>query len=290
MDRGRLIRRMLRFTGLIPNNSRLLYPVWRAAQLTELREERHFERLPARFDGFQIAYASDIHFGPLLDLKRLTAMARRLQSMDADLILLGGDFGEDTASAIECVERLPLLRADCGIFSAIGNHDHMGSEQEFTRLLAAMLEKGITPLVNQAHTLRRGDQSLCLCSVDDIKEGRPDFEPIKKAAGAADFLVFAPHSPDLFPPALKVRRLPVDLGLAGHTHGGQVVVGGRSLHSSSRYGDRFRSGWYDMEGGQLMVSNGVGCSLLPIRIGAPAQIHLLTLRRGAKPAAAQDQR
>ena len=283
MDRGRLIRRMLRFTGLIPNNSRLLYPVWRAAQLTELREERHFERLPARFDGFQIAYASDIHFGPLLDLKRLTAMARRLQAMDADLILLGGDFGEDTASAIECVERLPRFRADCGIFSSIGNHDHMGSEQEFTRLLAAMLEKGITPLVNQAHTLRRGDQSLCLCSVDDIKEGRPDFEPIK-SGWCRDYGLRAALAGSL-PPAQGAGCR--STWAAGHMAG--RWSSGRSS-PLRRYGDRFRSGWYDMEGGQLMVSNGVGCSLLPIRIGAPAQIHLLTLRRGAKPAAAQDQR
>ena len=73
-----------------------------------------------------------------------------------------------------------------------------------------------------------------------------------------------------------------DLALAGHTHGGQLVVLGRSLHSSSRYGDRFRTGWMTFDEKPLMVSNGVGTSLLPIRVGTRPQIHRVTLKTASK--------
>ena len=69
------------------------------------------------------------------------------------------------------------------------------------------------------------------------------------------------------------------LALCGHTHGGQVALLGHSLHSSSDLGDRYRSGWYREAGAEIMVSNGVGTPVLPVRLGAPPQYHLITLRK-----------
>ncbi|HUM61301.1 MAG TPA: metallophosphoesterase, partial [Clostridia bacterium] len=66
--------------------------------------------------------------------------------------------------------------------------------------------------------------------------------------------------------------------ICGHTHGGQIVFFGRSLHSSSEYGDRYRSGWYREQGADILVSEGVGTSILPMRVGTRSQIHRLILR------------
>ncbi len=92
-------------------------------------------------------------------------------------------------------------------------------------------------------------------------------------------MIYTPHSPDILPSALKQGHFDFALVLTGHTHGGQVAPFGHTIHSSSRYGDRYRSGWIEEGGKQIFISNGVGTSLLPVRLGAPAQIHRITLRK-----------
>ena len=86
-------------------------------------------------------------------------------------------------------------------------------------------------------------------------------------------------SPDILPEAEKQAGFRFDLALCGHTHGGQLVVFGRSLHSSSAYGDTYARGWMDAHGGKLLVTHGVGTSLLPMRLGVRPQIHRITLKR-----------
>lgn len=279
LNKGRILRRLLRWTGRIPNRFRLLYPFWLAAQLDVVEEDRWFPHLPESMHGLRIAYASDIHFGPLLKAERANDLVDRLNAMQPDIMLLGGDYGEDTKTAIAFFEQTPPLRARLGVFAAIGNHDLMGTASEQQTLLDTM-NRHVTVLRNAAVTVDIDGAPLCLCAVDDVKQGRPDFAPLLQPAQAAAFTIFMPHSPDAMPLAEKVPAFKYDMALAGHTHGGQLVLFGRSLHSSSRYGDRFRTGWMVFDERPLMVSNGVGTSLLPIRLGTSGQIHCLTLRRG----------
>lgn len=279
MDTGAMLRKILRWTGRIPTRYKLLYPFWLSAQLKQVDENRRFHGLPDDLDGLVIGYASDIHYGPLFDRKRAESLADALNAMDADILLLGGDYGEDTRTALKFLDILPPLWAKYGVYAALGNHDHMGSESEFGKLLDALNRAGYNPLMNAAHTIPIGSATLCICATDDIKRGVPRFEPILQEAAAADFTLYAPHSPDVLPVAIHQAGLRFDLALAGHTHGGQLVFFGRSLHSSSRYGDRYRTGWMQVDGREVIVSNGVGTSLLPMRIGAPAQIHRITLRK-----------
>lgn len=278
IDKGRILRRMLRFTGRIPNHHPIFGPFYQASQLKLTEEHYAHPALPLKLEGFRIAYASDIHFGPLLSKERLVDLAGRLNALKADIILLGGDYGEDMQTAIHMFEHLPPLHARHGLYCAIGNHDLMGTADELDRLLNLMKEKGFTPLINSAVTLDILGGRLCICSVDDVKRGKPDFEPIMAEAGAADFCIFAPHSPDAFPMALEAG-LRFELCIAGHTHGGQLAVMGHALHSSSKYQSRYLSGWKREQGHDLFISNGVGCSLLPMRIGAPATYHLITLQK-----------
>ena len=279
IDCGSRLRRLLRFTGNIPTKHKFLYPFWQSAQLNLITSTRHFNHLPAGLNGLSIAYASDMHYGPLFKQDRAIDLAGRLQKLQADIIILGGDYGDDTASSLAFFDIFPQISAPYGVYAVIGNHDRIGSEQAFNQLLSTIRNNAFIPLVNEAALVERSGNRLCICSVDDIKRGQPDFAPLAEAVKKADFTIFVPHSPDVFPLAAKQPGFSFDLGLAGHTHGGQLVLWGHSLHSSSRYGDRYRSGWMLFEGKDIMVTHGVGTSLLPIRIGAPAQIHLITLRR-----------
>ena len=271
---GRLLPPLLKH---IPTNRRWLYPFYLAAQLTVRQEEYASDAFPPVFSGLRIAYASDIHFGSYLNQDRALAVTAELAGLGADLILLGGDYGEDARTAAAYFDLIPPFPEGVPVLAAVGNHDHMGKGAGgINHLIKAMRGKGVIPLVNDAWILTRGGHSLAFCAADDILTGAPSFEPLKRQARGADFVIFMSHSPDLVPEARKAG-FAFDLALCGHTHGGQIALFGHSLIASSRYQDRYRMGWVREEGSDIFISCGVGTSVLPMRIGTRPEIHLFTL-------------
>ena len=120
---------------------------------------------------------------------------------------------------------------------------------------------------------------MAVAGVDDFYNGYPDLEKTAAACREADFSIFLSHSPDILPETYALPGGPFyQLALCGHTHGGQVRLFGHALKSSSDYGDRFLSGWYRENEVDILVSNGVGTSMLPVRFEARPQIHLITLK------------
>lgn len=274
-----LLRKSLHVLRWVPTSCKALYPFWLSAQLDTAEEEAVFPNLPGGLDGLTIAYASDIHYGAFFGRERAADLAERLNALNADLILLGGDYGETAATGAAFFGVIPPLEARLGVYGAMGNHDLIGSGREIAQLEEAAAKSGVRLLRNGAAVIRQGGDSLLLCATDDILKGRPDLGPLLPAMQASPFTIFAPHSPDILPQAEKTAGFRFDLALCGHTHGGQIVLFGHSLHSSSRYGDTYARGWMDVQGGRLMVSCGVGTSLMPIRLGVRPQIHKITLRK-----------
>lgn len=260
----------------IPTNQKWLYPFYLSAQLAVKEETYTSGKLPAPFSGLTIAYASDIHYGSYLSHERALEITGLITGLEADLIILGGDYGENARTAEAYFDLIPPFSGKAPVLAAIGNHDRMREGADITPLLNKMRAKGVLPLVNDAWIMTREGRSLAICAADDILTGLPDFEPLKQKAKGADFVLFTPHSPDLIPEARKAG-FAFDLALCGHTHGGQIALFGRSLHSSSRYKDRYRMGWVREEGADIFISCGVGTSILPMRLGARPEIHKITL-------------
>lgn len=198
--------------------------------------------------------------------------------MKPNLVILGGDYGDVLENSISFFQSIPSFPKEIPVFAAIGNHDYGKKGQPMEPLYQLMLSKHIMPLVNQTKILQFNDIKLAICMPDDVLCGKPDYHILKKESAAANFIIFAPHSPDAIPDA-ESAGFQYDWALCGHTHGGQLVLFGRSIHSSSRYGDRYRLGWYKENEALIHVSSGVGTSILPIRIGTKASIHLFTLKR-----------
>ena len=86
-------------------------------------------------------------------------------------------------------------------------------------------------------------------------------------------MILLAHEPDIFP------RVParVALTLSGHTHGGQVRLFGYSPVVPSRYGNRYAYGHIIEDNRHLIVSGGLGCSILPVRLGCPPEIVMVEL-------------
>lgn len=268
-----------RFLSRLPSGCPLLYPLYLATQLDMTEETYIHPALPPCFDGLRIAYVSDIHSGTYFKQDRLSALIERVNALEADLILLGGDYGEDAEGSLAFWQNKPFFRAKEAVLAVFGNHDRTLPEETFLPMQTAMRAAGVIPLVNDVYTLEKEGHTLCIAGPDDFYNGDADLEKLAALSKDADFTIFLPHTPDFLPETYQLPGGPFfRLALCGHTHGGQVNLFGWAPKSSSDWGSRYLSGWYREENVDIFISNGVGTSDLPVRLGARPQFHLLTLK------------
>ena len=155
----------------------------------------------------------------------------------------------------------------------MGNHDYFTDGDDFAQRLE---ENGLTVLRNRGVVVEKDGAQLYVAGVDDTWTGRDDVEAAMAARPAGAPSVLLAHDPNLFPQAAAQD---VDLTLSGHTHGGQIAVPlfSRRLNLA-RMITRFTSGMYQVGRSVLYVSRGAGTTGPPVRLGARAEIALLTLR------------
>jgi predicted MPP superfamily phosphohydrolase len=219
---------------------------------------------------------SDIHVaGPDMPPRRLARIVRQINALKPDIVLIAGDLVSDKRLAThfysleEAVAPLGALRPRIGTYAVLGNHDHWRNAR---KARAALEGVGIVLLNNEA--VKAGP--LALGGVDDDFTGHDDL-PATLAAmqelGGPGILLS--HSPDPFP---AVPR-DVKLMLAGHTHCGQIrlpLVGAVSY--MSEYGERYACGVVREAGKTLIVSAGLGTSILPLRLGAKPDLWVIELQ------------
>lgn len=220
----------------------------------------------------RIAFASDFHVGPATDPGLITAACRALADAKADVLLLGGDYVSFHARYVDrLVPLLAAIKAPLGKFAVLGNHDLLADDVYVVRRLA---DAGVRVLVNENARLPAPHDDVWICGLDNTEAGAPDAEPT--FAGATGTRVVLMHSPD----GLRaVGDRTFAAAFCGHTHGGQFWIGERALVNFSGPLSRkyLRGGVFDVSGGVLLVSRGIGCGNLPMRRGADPEVHICTL-------------
>ena len=226
----------------------------------------------AGLNGLRIAFVSDVHAGNFLDEDDFLAICARVQRQAPDLICLGGDLVNLFDREVLFLRKgLSLLQAPLGVVAVPGNHEYEEAREPW--LWRSVLDElGIDVLLNRGKRIERGGASLWLCGVDDLLAGSPDLELALDGHLPHEPIVLLSHHPDFFEESADVG---VDLQLSGHTHGGQILLWGRTPLRHTHLG--YWSGRFEREGAQLFVGRGIGFSLIPIRIGARAEIAMLTL-------------
>ena len=261
-----------------------------ASTLTPRVVEHVYRRpdLPEQLKNLRIVYLSDIHQGRRFSQQRVEALAEQVNQLSADVIILGGDYGDDPEGAVAFFETMPLLNARNGVFAVMGDTDRSDEPGSLDGLLLAMQHKNVTALVNQVATVKLGSTYLYIAGADDYRAGFPDVEKVASQLNADDFVIFAGHSPNLLPAMLDARDREgsahwYDLALFGHTHGGQMNLFGYTPFRLLRteMGSRYRSGWLEENRSAILISNGVGTEFVPLRLFAQPQIHLITLKKGS---------
>ena len=238
--------------------------------------------LPQDIGQLRIVYLSDIHAGFFFSQSRVNDLVQTVNRLNADLVLLGGDYAQDSDGAIAFFKALPSIHARYGVFGVMGNHDRTVPESNLQLLRAAMMSAGVTPLVNDVASVRIGTSDIYIAGIDDVNNGWPDIAGVASQTRQEDYVIFLSHSPEAIPDAQKAgdgngRRSWFDLGLFGHTHGGQIALIGPLL-GISKVDGRYEQGWLTENRVSLLISRGVGTSVVPVRVGRRPQIHLITVR------------
>ncbi len=242
------------------------------------RVEVSLPRLGAGLDGTRVVLLTDTHYGPLDRARWSARVAEVVNTLDADIVCHTGDIADGSvAERREQAAPLGTVRARLARTYVTGNHEYFGAVAE--GWLDHMRELGWEPLHNRHVVVERDGARLVVAGVDDATaaaSGRPGHRADHAAA-------LAGADPDL--PVLLLAHQPkqvdgavahgVDLQISGHTHGGQiwpfhllVRLDQPVVRGLSRHGDRT----------QLYTSRGTGFWGPPLRIFAPSEITLLTLR------------
>ncbi len=226
---------------------------------------------PAGQPPVRIVQVSDTHAGlPDMPLARLRAVVAQVNALRPDLIVLTGDYqGEkigvhETGNLDDVVRPFAALRSRLGTFAVRGNHDNRyWSPVVLPRYRLTYLQNGWADA-----------GPLIVAGLDDLTAGRPDVAAALAGIPPGKPVIMLMHEADSFP------QVPasVALTLAGHTHGGQIALGALPVPwIASRFGRAHRRGLFVAGGRRLIVSSGIGTTGLPLRLGVPPEIVLVTL-------------
>lgn len=268
---GALIAAVLGF-ALIGYRNATAAPVVRRLNLT-------VSGYPANVRPLRILLFSDVHVhGPDMPPSRVERIVEQINDLHADIDVGTGDFVGNSRigrsySIEQSIAPLAGLKAPLGVYAVLGNNDHRAGAVEVTR---ALERAGMHVLANDARRVG----PLAIGGIDGrIYKQRAwqaartkTYDALERTRGVKILLA---HRPDEFAHA----PTSISLVLSGHTHCGQIVlplVG--ALETGSDFGQQYlcgvvRRGWQ-----VLVVTAGLGTSYVPLRIAAPPDVWLITIK------------
>lgn len=233
-------------------------------------------------EGRPIAFLSDLHYGFFLGDEAMARIFDMVMAHKPGLILLGGDLAEGLrAQRRLCEGPLRMLKAPLGVYCVPGNNDCEAVKGDYRILRASLDRAGVRLLVNERLHVPLETTVLAITGLDEGKYGSPDPAAAKLPLPSPALHLLLTHSPWALETVLPGAPR-TDLILCGHTHGGQIalpVLPALSMGyiNSSKRPYFFMSGDRTILGRRIIVSNGVGCSILPLRIFAPPQLHFIAV-------------
>lgn len=265
----------------------LLVAIWGVYFEPQQLVSRQVKRNSWPGSDLKIVFFSDLHAGaPYIDRPYIEGLVAAINAESPDLVLIGGDIvttqaiGGTTMIPSDVALLLGKLSAPLGIFAVLGNHDWWYGGAEVASALQA---QGIEILDNKAKLIERSDQSkFWLIGIgDDFTDHSVPQEAFRAANRAWPRIVFM-HDPGSI---LQIRE-PFYAAFAGHMHGGQIYLPGAGpIVTFSRAPRHWAGGhWVESLYGSLMVSHGIGTSILPIRINAPPEYVVAQLQSAPLPA------
>lgn len=234
---------------------------------------------PKAMPPLRIAVAADLHVGcPSVNLKTTEWIVDSLNAMKADCIVLLGDYLISGVKGGKYVppqligEVLSGLRAPMGVYSVLGNHDWW---EDGEGMWAALEAAGIKVLENDAQYIEASaGQKFWIAGLADDSTRKPDITGTLEKVKTDDPVIMLSHDPASF---LEMTGRPV-VTLSGHTHGGQMAIPfWGAVVIPGRAPIKYAYGHIQEQGKDLIVSCGIGTSVLPLRLSRRPELIDLTI-------------
>jgi len=244
------------------------------------KRELKYRNLPESLDGISILHLSDLHLGRYFGLSNLRDLAARLDEYHPDIVLLTGDICDVVSQLPDTIRIVHELNPRYGTYASIGNHEYYHGVEHARKVHS---QSPVPLLINEGLSIQINGTAIFIGGADDPRFLRGDDDSFLRDtvdrtlshATTESFKILMSHRPRGF---VRAAELGVDLTLSGHTHGGQIGIGGRSIFESDDPPNYFW-GHYENGESQLYTSSGVG-HWFPFRLGCPAEAPLLVLKKG----------
>ena len=224
---------------------------------------------PRFMRGLRVMFATDFHIRDHTPDSYVATLVSMLAAQRADLLLLGGDYGESAAAAKRLFTALSGKEFPLGVFGVPGNNDteSFSEHSVLRRSFPGQL------LVNELAEIRLNHGRLYIGGLDELKYGAYPKRGLFPN-DVSGYGILISHYPCI-PAAVSGAR--PRLMLSGHTHGGQISMLGFSVYSLGLEKDMVHavSGVSEHGVTRLLVSPGIGVSRFPLRVGCAPSIHLI---------------
>lgn len=241
------------------------------------------EQLGADLEGYRIVQISDLHnvkFG-----KNNQKLVDRIRECEPDMIVLTGDLVDSNHTNVDrAVQFVDEIVKICPVYYVTGNHEYWLEKSEYDELMDGLVSAGMVILDNQVVEISRGDAKFRLVGLDDRSLADGTLEALlsdesirnnqaeqkeetadNEDSGEKELTVVLAHEPQYL---ARYAGTGVDLVLSGHAHGGQFrlpFVGG-IVAPDQGFLPEYTAGEYYMNGTEMIVSRGLGNSVIPVRL------------------------
>lgn len=221
----------------------------------------------------KVVFISDLHYGHYYYKNRLKRIVESINKLEADVIIIGGDYIDNNKQSHfnhklldKVIGELHFLKAKMGVVTVLGNHDFYVAK-DLPHMVKLLEANNITLLRNQTLELAVGEERVLIHGVEDLIKGRINLKNIKINEDHLNILVS--HNPDFY----ETYSLDFDIGLSGHTHGGQInLFGLYAPITESAHGQKYVRHINKKGNSTRITTKGLGCSMLPIRFFSMPEI------------------
>lgn len=273
--------------------------MWSSAHITHLCSASvYLEDLPAAFDGTTILYISDFNIQSKSDDRQAARLMKKLNTLNVDMLLLGGDYTASSAMEIfsstsenvshetnlDHTSRAEQFISSLAAFNApLGKFAVVGEEDQADVLAPLFASSGVQLLSDACVTVEKENAQLVIAGLSDVSEKKTPYTQIGGCFSGEECVIALAHNPSAY---IGVRVAEArgggawaDLVLSGHTLGGQIKIGNRTIRTMPEEEARCISGWYYENDLPMLVSSGLGCKTMKLRLGTQSEVWLITLRR-----------
>ncbi len=264
----------------------ILYPFLEPYRLEIERTALTLADLPEDTRQLTVVYLTDVHEGSFLGYNpaRSAALVNKVNSLNADIVLLGGDYTGSVEESIAFFGRIPAVHAKYGVYAVMGEKDQIIRNEDLYAMRNAMKAKGVTLLRNAVQPVRIGQKNIYIAALDYLTEDAGSvIASISRQVSKTDFVILLCHTPEAIDAVLTAKDSGgrdgwFDTAFFGHTLGGQLPGNLNLFHIAEEVPAGHRQGWITENRTPMLISCGVGTAGVPVRIGCAPQIHVITIR------------